>query len=584
MNAAGFNQKIEMPEFQSPVNLISMFRRNVHTNVSTPELHEMGGKTHGLLIAYDVLANLNQESFPGINIDIPEMVVIGTSVFDAFIERNNLSEIAFSPNKDSRIAHAFQQADLPFEILGDLRKIMEAWQMPLAIRSSGLLEDTMQQPFAGVYLTKMIPNNATNMDTRFQKLVEAIKFVWASTYFSIAKDYSKAVNVDIRQEKMAVIIQKMVGKRHQTRFYPEVSGVTRSYNFYPIKPAKPEDGVVNLALGLGKTVVDGERTWTYSPKFPAAPPPFKSIQDMLHQTQNEFWVVNMGEDYEYNPIEETEFMQKENLLTAEKDGVLDYLVSTLEPGIERLAMGTGVYGPRVLTFSPLLNLNLLPFNDLVSTLLKKFETRYNSPVEIEFAMTFNPARFSLLQVRSMKIQSVNLHIGEQDLIGNNVLIASKFVLGNGIVEGLKDIVYVRPNHFDRSVTKQIAKELEAINNQLLNANRPYILIVFGRLGSVDPWLGIPITWGKICGAKVIVEASKEDVNIELSQGSHYFHNIINLDVKYFNMPITQPYQINWDWFERQNAETEDEFTRHIQLSTPLTVQVDGKSGWGLISI
>ena len=584
MNVAGFNQKIEMPDFQSPVRLLSMYKRHGHTNVSVPEYHEMGGKTQGLLIAYKELADLNQSSFHGINIDIPEMVVIGTSVFDAFLDRNNLSEIAFSNNKDSRIAHAFQQGDLPFEILGDLRKLMEAWQMPLAIRSSGLLEDTMQQPFAGVYLTKMIPNNATNIDTRFQKLVEAIKFVWASTYFSIAKDYSKAVNVDFRQEKMAVIIQKMVGKRHQSRFYPEVSGVIRSYNFYPIKPAKPEDGVVNLALGLGKTVVDGERTWTYSPKYPAAPPPFKSIQDMLHQTQNDFWVVNMTGDYEYDPIKETEFMQKENLLTAEKDGVLDYLVSTLESGVERLAMGTGVAGPRVLTFSPLLNLNLLPFNDLISSLLKKFETRLNSPVEIEFAMTFKPTCFSILQVRPMKIQSINLHISEQDLVGKNVLIASKFVLGNGVIEGLTDIVYVRPNQFDRSVTKQIAKELEAINNKLLNANRPYILIVFGRLGTVDPWLGIPITWGKICGAKVIVEASKEDVNIELSQGSHYFHNIINLDVKYFNMPITQSFQIHWDWFERQKAEMEGEFTRHILLSAPLTVKVDGKSGWGLISI
>jgi len=571
-----------LPEELNPFKLISMIRKQGPSDHSVDGQFEIGGKALGLLNASKMLTDIDSEDIIGIQIDIPDMAVIGTSVFDAFMERNPLTDIAFSTVKDNRIAHAFQQATIPFEILGDLRNLLEKWTMPLAIRSSGLLEDTMQQPFAGVYLTKMIPNNATHLETRFQKLIEAIKFVWASTYFRVAKDYCKATNLDIHTEKMAVIIQKMVGKRHQNRYYPELSGVARSYNFYSVKPARPEDGVVSLALGLGKTVVDGGKTWTYSPKYPTIPPPFKTIQDTLQETQNEFWVVNMVEDYEYNPIQETEFMLQENIRTAEKDQVLDHLVSTFDLETDRLSMGLGEKGPRVLTFAPLLHLKTIPFNDLIIQILQTFESKLSYPVEIEFAMTFNPHRFSLLQVRPMKIPKDNLVISEEELTFTDTLIASKHVLGNGVLEGVQDIVYVKPDCFDLKLTKKIALELENHNKRLLEANRPYILIVFGRLGTLDPWLGIPVTWGQICAARVIVEATQENVKVELSQGSHYFHNIINLDVKYFSMPYSQPYRIHWDWLERQPVEYEGELTRHVKLDHTLTVKVDGKNGWGIM--
>ncbi|PKO05419.1 MAG: hypothetical protein CVU41_12365 [Chloroflexi bacterium HGW-Chloroflexi-3] len=571
-----------MSEYEFPFKLISIIRKQKQSTISLDSQFEIGGKALGLLNAREMLNDIDPGEIPGIHIDIPEMVVIGTSVFDAFMECNPLAEVAFSTVKDNRIAHAFQQATIPFEVLGDLRNLLEKWSMPLAIRSSGLLEDSMQQPFAGVYLTKMIPNNAVNLETRFQKLVEAIKFVWASTYFRVAKDYCKATNLDIHTEKMAVIIQKMVGKRHQNRYYPELSGVARSYNFYPVKPARPEDGVVSLALGLGKTVVDGGKTWTYSPKYPSIPPPFKTIQDTLQETQNEFWLVNMSEEYEYNPIKETEYMLQENIRTAEKDQVLEQLVSTYDLETDRLSMGMGGNGPRVLTFAPLLHLRTISFNKLINQILQTFESRLSYPVEIEFAMTFNPHCLSLLQVRPMKIPKDNLVISEDELTGANILIASKHVLGNGILEDVQDIVYVKPDCFDLKLTKQIAIELANHNKQLLEANRPYILIVFGRLGTLDPWLGIPVTWGQICGARVIVEATQENVKVELSQGSHYFHNIINLDVKYFSMPYSQPYRIHWDWLENHPVEHEGVSTRHVKLDQSLTVKVDGKNGWGII--
>jgi hypothetical protein len=471
---------------------------------------------------------------------------------------------------------------MPFEILGELRKLITEVTVPLAVRSSGLLEDTTRRPFAGVYTTKMIPNNQYDPDVRFRKLVEAIKFVWASTYFKVAKDYCRATGLDCKDEKMAVIIQEIIGKRHGDRFYPELSGVARSFNYYPVKPARPQDGVVDLALGLGKTIVDNGKTWSYSPAYPQRPPPFESVEELISETQNEFWSVHLGEPPEYNPIQETEFMRLVNLQNAENDNVLCYLVSTFDPQSERLSIGMGNKGPRAITFSPILVLNEIPLNYLVLQLLGRCERELGTPVEIEFAMTFDPHRFALLQVRPMTIPTGNLDVTDQDLRDSRNLVASEFVLGNGIVDDITDIVYVKPDRFELKNTRKIAEELELLNHNLLKAKRSYVLIVFGRLGSFDPWLGIPVTWGQICGAKVIVEATQENVKVELSQGSHYFHNIINLGVLYFSMPFTSQFRIKWDWLEKQKTVQETEFIRHIQVPSAFKIKVDGRSGKGII--
>jgi hypothetical protein len=567
----------------SPARLqfINMRPDSGETDPSQRSREEVGGKAQGLLSIQQALGGLADE-FPDIAVDIPSMTVVGTSVFDAFMERNQLGELAFSDLPDERIAHTFQRADMPFEVLGELRSLVNRHSTPLAVRSSGLLEDITRRPFAGVYLTKMIPNNHPDPDIRFQKLVEAIKFVWASTYYPIAKDYCKATGLNIQDEKMAVIIQEMVGKRHHDRFYPELSGVARSFNYYPIKPARTEDGVVDLALGLGKTIVDGGRSWTYSPAFPKIPPPFGSVQKILDETQNEFWVVNMGEPVEYNPIKETEYMRRENLVIAEKDGTLSFLASTYDPQSERMSIGTGIQGPRALTFAPLLTLNEIPFNRLIKSVLAKCEATLSSPVEIEFAMTFNPHSLGFLQVRPMVVPTGDLQVTSEDLAAENVVIASEMVLGNGTLDNISDIVYVKPSSFELKFTRQIAEELEKLNHGLLAENRPYLLIVFGRLGTLDPWLGIPISWGQICGARVIIEATQDNVRVELSQGSHYFHNIINLGVMYFSMPFTSPYRIDWDWLEKQHVVEETRFTRHVRLSAALKIKVDGRSGRGVI--
>ena len=544
---------------------------------------ELGGKANGLASIREALHDgLRPADFPDITVNIPAMAVLCTGVFDAFMAGNDLSDIAFSDLPDDRIAHAFQKADLPFEVLGDLRAIVEQVHTPLAIRSSSLLEDALRAPFAGVYSTKMIPNSEFDPDIRFRQLVEAVKFVYASTYFRTAKDYCKATGRRIEAEKMAVIIQEMVGKRYHKLFYPELAGVARSYNYYPLKPARPEDGVVNLALGLGKTIVDGGVSWTYSPVHPQVEPPFGSVENLLNETQTEFWVVDMGEPLKYDPTAETEYLLLENLTAAERDDSLRYLASTYNQYSGRLSIGTGFPGPRALTFAPLLALNDVPFNDLVIKVLKVCEQAVGASVEIEFAMTFNPHRFGFLQVRPMVVPGEDVQLAMEELAGENVLVASESVLGNGYLDTIKDIVYVNPENFELGHTKAIVPELEQFNSKLLANNQPYLLIVFGRLGTTDPWLGLPTTWGQVCGAKVIVEATRENARIELSQGSHYFHNVVNLGIKYFTLPFSSSHQLDWDWLKRQEVVMETEFLRHIHLSASLKIKVDGRNSRGVI--
>ncbi|OGO29356.1 MAG: hypothetical protein A2Z16_08400 [Chloroflexi bacterium RBG_16_54_18] len=545
---------------------------------------KIGGKAEGLAaIRFRLYTDLNADMLQGVSVEIPPMVVLCTDIFDEFMQQNNLHALLSEPPSDGRIAHAFQNAELPFEVLGDLRSIVEQVHTPLAIRSSSLLEDTRRSPFAGIYHTKMIPNSEYDPDIRFRQLVEAVKFVYASTYFKGARDYRRTIGSQDHDEKMAVIIQELIGRRYHDRFYPELSGVARSYNYYPMRPARPEDGVVNLALGLGKTVVDGGICWAYSPAFPHSVPPFGSDAAMLKGTQTEFWLVNMGDPPAYDPVNEMEYIALDNLIAAERDGSLQYLASTYNALSGRLSPGVSAFkGPRVLNFAPLLVLKQVPFNILIKSLLAICEDELGAPVEIEFAMTFNPHRFGFVQVRAMEVSAESVHVEESELLGEKVLVASQNVLGNGVLENIRDLVYIKPENFELRHSSAIVPELEQINGRLLEAGLPYALFVFGRLGTADPWLGIPVQWGQICGARVIVEATQENARVELSQGSHYFHNMINLGVKYFSIPFSSQYAIDWECLAQQEVIEETLFVRHVRFSAPLEIRVDGRRSRGVI--
>ena len=543
----------------------------------------IGAKASGLAFIQDVLRPQSNAPDSGpIQVSIPSLTVIRTDVFDAFMRRNALDDLAYSESGNDVIAQAFQKALLPAEILGDLRRLIEKVHTPLAIRSSSMLEDALNHPFAGVYATKMIPNNQPSPDLRFQKLMEAVKLVYASTFSKSAKDYLKAIKRSPRDEKMAVIIQEVVGSRHADRFYPNVSGIAKSYNFYPIAHSKPEDGMASLALGLGKTIVDGETCWTYSPTYPAIGTPVASAGDLMEQTQTEFWAVNMGKPPAYDPLKETEYLTKLSLSDAEGDGTLRHIASVYDVQEDRLSTGLDREGPRVLNFAGVLGLKRVPLNDVIRSLLTRSEEALGAPVEIEFAATFDPHRFGFLQVRPMVVPGEKIDIAEEELKGESVLLASENVLGNGIIETIRDIVYIKPQEFEAKHSPRIALELETVNRELLDKGRPYVLIGFGRWGSSDPWGGIPVEWGQVCGAKVIVEATRPSMNFELSQGSHFFHNLSSFEVCYFCVPYSGPYSIDWEWLGRQKAEEETTFVRHIALRAPLQVKVDGRSGRGVI--
>lgn len=545
-----------------------------------------GGKAQGLINIQQVLNKaFPRGHFQGIEISIPTFVVIRSGVFRLFMERNKLYHIARSGITDERIAHAFQQADLPFEILGDLQALTSEVRRPLAVRSSSRLEDALYEPFAGIYATKMTPNNQFDADTRFRKLVEAIKYIYASTFFRAARDYMAATSHSIEEEEMAVMIQEVVGSRHGDRFYPELSGVARSVNYYPMGRCKPEDGVVNLALGLGKTIVDGGVSWTYSPARPRVSAPFASVGEMLKKTQNEFWAVNMGKPPAYDPLIEDEYLLIENLTSADRDGTLKHIASTLDQRSGRVSIGVGVDGPRILTFAPLLNLNDIPLNDCIKELLAVCKAHLKAPVEIEFAMTFpddGPAQFSFLQVRPMVEAGADVLVDKADLRTGNLLLASESVLGNHHSERVQHVLFVKPQTFESRHTKLIAAEVAGINKKMLQSSIPYLLIGFGRWGSSDPWLGIPVNWGQIAGATAIVEAMRENMNVELSQGSHFFHNLTSFNVPYLSIPYHSPYQVNWDWLARQKTVTETDFVQLVETTTPLQIRVDGKHGRGIV--
>lgn len=550
----------------------------------------LGGKATGLAFIKRTLAEqLSPEDFPGFCVSVPRAIVIATDVFEEFVARNHLYDVALSGAPDDRIAHAFLQADLPPLVVGDLRALSASMHAPVAVRSSGMLEDALGHPFAGIYATKMVPNNLPNVALRFAKLVEAVKLVYASTFFRAARDYVAAIGRTSADERMAVILQEVVGREVNHRYYPTVSGVLRTHNFYPMPPARPEDGVVSLAVGLGKMIVDGGRVWTYSPRFPHHGPPHASTGDLLRNSQTTFWAVNMGPPPPHDPIHEDEYLVLGSVEDAELDGALKFTASTYVAESDRVQLGIGRAGPRVLNFGPLLELPDVPLNDLLTRLATICRAAVGSDVELEFAVTLDPkeglpAYFGFLQLRPTLVAGDVVTVTEADCAGDAVLAASDAVLGNGIVRGLRDIVYVRPECFEARHTRAVAAEVARINAELVAAGRTCVLIGFGRWGSQDPWLGIPIVWPQVSASRAIIEAAHGDLNVDPSQGSHFFHNLTSFQIPYFTLGRDAVGRINWDLLAGFEPVQTGEFVSHVRAPRELEVHVDGRCGCGVIRL
>ena len=548
----------------------------------------IGGKASGLAQVRDaVVRGLPPERYGGLRVDVPRGVVVAAEVFETLLDRNGLRDPAATADlADDRIAHRFQRAEFPAEWAGDLVALASRTRAPLAVRSSGVLEDDADRPFAGVYATKMTANHQPEPAERFERLVEAIKFVYASARFGGARDYAAAAGEE-RHESMAVLLQEVVGTARERRWYPDISGVARSRNLFPAAGMRREDGIVHLALGLGKTIVDGGACWSFSPMSPQAPPPFATTRDLLKGTQREFWAIRMAAPAVFDPTREDEWIERHGLDVAEFDGTLAQVASTWQAERDRLVPGVSGDGPRAVTFAPLLAPGGPPFAPLVRDLLAVCEDATGAEVEAEFAATFDrrgggAGQVGLLQVRPLATAAEVIEVGADDLEGADVLVASTRAIGNARRDDLTDVVYLVPGLFDPAQSSTIATDVRTINGRLRAEGRRCVLIGFGRWGSADPWLGVPVDWSSIAQAAVVVEVDRGDRAIEPSQGSHFFHNLTAFQVSYLTVGRDDRPPVDWDALERAPEIASLGAVRWVRFARPFDVRVDGRTGRAVI--
>jgi CheY-like chemotaxis protein len=515
----------------------------------------LGGKARGLGFVNTLINDYNvRDRFDGITISVPAAVVIGTDVFDQFLDENNLREFAFNCGDDREITKKFLEAPrFPEEILGNLAAFLDIIRTPLAVRSSSLLEDSQYHPFAGVYETYMIPNNHLNQLVRLNDLLNSVKRVYASTFYKSAKEYIKITSYRLEEEKMAVIVQKLVGTPYADRFYPDISGVAKSYNFYPLASQKPTDGTVSVALGLGKTVVDGGNTVRFCPKYPHDLIQFYSIKEALNTTQHEFFALQLYATSDFGFETHDMLIKSHSLNVAEQDGPLRYVGSTYSAESDSLSEGLGRQGARVVTFAPILKSKLFPLPQILELLLDMGTWGMGTPVEIEFAVSMQQMNgatkeFGLLQMRPLVVHREPEQLKIESIDESKLICQSNQVLGNGVIDDIYDAVVVDYNLFERAKSRDVAKEVSILNSQLLSDNRPYLLVGVGRWGTLDPWLGIPVNWEQIAGARVIVEAGMKDMTVLPSQGSHFFQNITSFMIGYFTVnPQNHQGYLDWEW-------------------------------------
>jgi CheY-like chemotaxis protein len=551
----------------------------------------LGGKGRGLGFINTLISNYNlRDKYPDVEIAVPSAIVVATDVFDRFLSENHMETFALSSNDEEEVQRRFLEAPrFPQDIAAKLREFLEIMSEPLAVRSSSLLEDSQYQPFAGVYQTFMIPNNDPDAEVRLRELLLSIKLVFASTFSKRAKDYMKATSYRLEEEKMAVIIQRMVGARHHDRFYPAFAGVAKSYNFYPVPPQKSTDGIVQVALGLGKTVVDGGNAVRFSPRYPRHLLQFFSTLETIRNAQQDFLALNLTRGRDGDALRSPEaFVERYDLSKAEEDQTLFYVGSTYSPENESVYDGVSREGKRVVTFAPILKHGIFPLAEILELILDMGTWGMGTQVEIEFAVNMNvppgkPKEFALLQIRPL-VLSLEMEELEVDSVGQEDLICqSQQVLGNGVIRDIHDIVVVDIQQFERSRAKDVGAEVSMFNTDLIARKRPYVLIGVGRWGSLDPWLGIPVTWDQIAGASVIVESGFKDFNVTPSQGSHFFQNITSFRVGYFTVnSFTHLGYIDWDWLRQQPAAEELRFTRHLQFDEPIVAKINGRKNIGII--
>jgi CheY-like chemotaxis protein len=542
----------------------------------------LGGKARGLAFVANLLQRLPaiHKKFEDVNIFVPQTLVVTTEGFDAFVEANDLKKLAKSNVPDEEIAEAFRNASFPRWIAEALKAYIAKIKYPLAIRSSSLLEDAQFRAYAGLYRTYMLPNVDPDLETRLKQLISAIKLVYASTFFQDPKAFSKRVGHRTEEEKMAVIVQQLVGEHYGDYFYPTMSGVAQSHNYYPFAKMRPEEGIATVALGLGKTVMEGGKALRFSPKYPQLLPQRSTVDDILENAQQFFYALKMAEDHRALGILEDANLEKRDASDADEEPPVKLLASTYIPEEHRIRDSADMAGYRVLTFAQIMKYGRFPLAEILTEVLALGQEGMGCPVELEFSVNMpkDPQlkpQFAFLQLRPMTARADLLQVEISDDEAARAFCVSCRALGNAEKKDMADILFVKPNGFDPAKTPQIAREISELNAGLLNESRKDLLIGPGRWGSADRWLGIPVSWADICGVGAMVETSSSRLKADPSQGSHFFHNITTLGIIYAT--VSEDDFIDWHWLTSQPVANETVHVVHLKLDKPFTLKVDGRS-------
>ncbi len=550
----------------------------------------LGGKGRGIAFINALLAsNSLFRKYEPVEIKTPQTFVLGTEIFEEFMEMNHLQEFAIQTAEEDTISRRFLAAQLPASIITHLETLLKRVSYPLAVRSSSLLEDSQLLPFAGMYKTFMLANTHPDLNVRLGQLLDAIRLIYASVYFREPKEYVRNTDYRIEEEKMAVIIQQCAGIQYGQNFYPVISGVAQSYNFYPLHPMKPEEGIVHLALGLGKIIMDGERIYRFSPTHPAMNLPYGSALEYCENSQTSFFAINLSDQKNRRIENENSNLQKLHIAQAEKDGSLFFVGSTYSPHDQVIQDSLTVEGPRVITFANILKYKIFPLAEILNELLMLGKRAFGTHVEIEFSANLyrNPEKkpeFYVLQIRPMVSGGESFEVAINQAEISKAICYSDHAIGNGVFENIYDLIYLDRTNFDLSKSDQIARAVEEVNRGLIAENRYYILIGFGRWGTSDPWLGITVNWFQVSHARIIIESHLPDLKIEPSLGSHFFHNLISKRLGYFYIK-DRPHAdfINWDWLESRKPFQETQYLKHLRFLKPLRVKIDGRAGQGIIN-
>jgi hypothetical protein len=561
---------------------------NDEHNILTLTEGALGGKGRGLAFINTLIYNYDfSQHIPNINIRTPKTSIIGTDEFEYFLDRNKLRERAVFEENYDQIKEWFVEGKLTDTLVRKLKLIIKTITKPLAIRSSGLFEDSLNQPFSGIFETYLIPNIHPDPKVRLEQLMNAIKLVYASVYSKTAKGYIEAINYKIEQEKMAVVIQEVVGNQYEDVYYPHISGVAQSYNYYPFAHMKPEEGFAVTAIGLGRYVVEGERAFRFAPQYPGTE--INSPADQCKGSQVYFYAVDLKKE-DVNLLEgEDAGLRKLEVDDAERHGTLKHCASVFSFDNNRIIPGLNADGPRVVNFADILKYNYIPLAKTIEVVLDVVKEALGSPVEIEFAVDLNKdednkASFYVLQIKPLIGNVTDYNVNMQKIREEDILLYSEKEMGNGMIDNIGEVVFVEPDKFDKSKTTEMADEMDKINAEMIRENRNYILIGPGRWGTRDRWIGVPVTWPQISHAKVIVETSIEGFPLDASSGSHFFHNVTSMNVGYFCIqPEFSKSFIRYDILMAQKDLRKTQYFTIVRFEKPLTIKMDGKKRIAVIT-